>query len=128
MPALLFSRRFALIGCAAALAASQALAHHGWSWTAEEESSLTGTLRGIFLGNPHASLEVEAEGGMWRVELAPPSRTAASGFVEGAAKIGDEVTATGHRSRDPNERRMKAERIVVNGRTFDVYPDRTRSS
>ena len=37
---------------------------------------------------------------------------------------GDPVIAIGNRSKDPSERRMKAVRIIVNGNTYDVYPDR----
>jgi len=107
--------------------ASLAYAHHGWSWTVEEQSELTGTIQEIFLGNPHAVLKVEAEDGLWTVELAPPSRTRASGFDENAAKVGDQVTAIGNRSSDPNEKRMKAVQLVVNGKTYDIYPDRIGS-
>jgi hypothetical protein len=46
-----------------------------------------------------------------------------AGFTEDVAKKGDEVTAIGHRSRDSNERRMKAVRLVIGGKTYDVYPD-----
>jgi hypothetical protein len=109
------------------LVAGAAFAHHGWSWTEEETFELTGIIEDIFIGNPHAVLKVEAADGLWTVELAPPSRTRAAGFDENAAKIGDEVTAIGNRSRDHNEKRMKAVRVVVNGKTYDVYPDRIGS-
>jgi hypothetical protein len=109
------------------LVASTAFAHHGWAWTEEETFELTGKIQEIFIGNPHAVLKVEAADGLWTVELAPPSRTRAAGFDENAAKVGDEVTAIGNRSRDHNEKRMKAVRIVVNGKTYDVYPDRVGS-
>ena len=56
--------------------------------------------------------------------MAPPSRTIAAGFTEEVAKVGDEVTAIGNRSVDQAEKRMKAVRIIVNGKTYDVYPDR----
>ena len=110
-----------------ALFASSAAAHHGWTWTVEEQSELTGVIREIFVGNPHAVLNVEAEDGVWIVELAPPSRTRAAGFDEDAAAIGDAVTAIGNRSKDADEKRMKAVRIIVNGKTFDVYPNRIGS-
>ena len=105
-----------------------AAAHHGWAWTDDGGFELTGTIREIYLGNPHATLDVEVEGEMWRVELAPPSRTARAGFVEGVAAPGDEVTALGQRSTDPEERRMKAERVTVGGARYDVYPDRLAGS
>lgn len=120
-------RAIAVALLSSALVASAALAHHGWSWAVDEQSELTGTIQEIYIGNPHAVLSLEAEDGLWTVELAPPSRTRAAGFDENAAKIGDEATAIGHRSRDANEKRMKAVRIIVNGKTFDVYPDRVES-
>ncbi|HEV7251977.1 MAG TPA: DUF6152 family protein [Mesorhizobium sp.] len=101
-----------------------ALAHHGWSWTEDGFFQLEGRIASIDLGNPHDMLDVEVDGEVWRVELAPPAATARSGFTEASAKVGDEVTAIGNRSQDPNERRMKAVRITVNGQTFDVYPSR----
>jgi len=122
-----FSRRAVLAVSAAALFAAPALAHHGWAWTDEEKFELTGTIQEIFIGNPHAVLKVEAEDGVWTVELAPPSRTRAAGFDENAAKVGDQVTAIGNRSSDHNEKRMKAVQLVVNGKTHDIYPDRIGS-
>lgn len=104
------------------LAAIPALSHHGWAWTEDGFFELKGVIAEIYIGNPHATLDVDAEGEIWRVEMAPPSRTIAAGFTEETAKKGDEVTAIGHRSLDPNEKRMKAVRLVVGGKTYDVYP------
>ena len=101
-----------------------ALAHHGWSWTQDGFFELTGIIREVYVGNPHATLDVDVEGEIWRVELAPPSATIRAGFTEELAKAGDEVVAIGNRSRDETEKRMKAVRITVNGKTYDVYPDR----
>ncbi|ORE94830.1 DUF6152 family protein [Aurantimonas sp. 22II-16-19i] len=104
-----------------------ALAHHGWGWTADEESRLEGEITAISLGNPHAHLEVEAEDGTWEVDLAPPYATQRAGFVEGVAKAGDRASFTGHRSRTDGEKLFKAETITVGGKTYDVYPNRTKS-
>ncbi|MET0940567.1 MAG: DUF6152 family protein [Mesorhizobium sp.] len=119
----LWQRRTAII-IVAILAAAPALAHHGWSWTDEGFFQLKGIITEVYIGNPHATLDVDAEGEIWRVELAPPSRTIAAGFTDQVAKKGDEVTAIGNRSKDHNEKRMKAVRIIVKGKTYDVYPDR----
>ena len=120
-------RRIVTGTIALSLTVSAAYAHHGWSWTDGEKFELAGTIQEIFIGNPHATLKVEAEDGLWTVELAPPSRTRASGFDENAAKVGDQVTAIGNRSSDHAEKRMKAVQLVVNGKTFDIYPDRIGS-
>lgn len=108
----------------AAATGTAALAHHGWSWTADGLFRLTGKISAVYVGNPHATLDVDVEGEIWRVELAPPSRTIAAGFTAETAKAGDEVVAIGNRSRDEKERRMKAVRIEVGGKTYDVYPNR----
>lgn len=106
--------------------AAPVLAHHGWSWTESGFFQLEGVIAEIYIGNPHATIDVDVEGTIWRVELAPLGPTTAAGFVEGVAAPGDEVTAIGNRSADPNEPRMKAVRIIVNGNTYDVYPSRAQ--
>jgi hypothetical protein len=118
----------ALLAAALALALpAAALAHHGWAWTQDEESRLAGTIEAISLGNPHARIELRTEEGLWRVDLAPPAPTARAGLVEGVAKVGDEAIVTGHRSRDLNELAFKAETVTVNGKTYDVYPNREKT-
>jgi hypothetical protein len=104
------------------------LAHHGWSWTEDGFFELEGVIKAIYLGNPHATLDVDVEGETWRVELAPPAATQRAGFTEASAKVGDEVTAVGNRSREETEPRMKAVRLIVNGKTYDVYPNRAPSN
>ena len=47
--------------------------------------------------------------------------------MEDTAKVGDQIVVIGHRSRDEAEKRMKAVRITVNGKTYDVYPNRVPS-
>lgn len=120
-----FNRRAVLLaGFALAGLASPALAHHGWSWTESGFFEITGTITDISYGNPHPTLDVDVEGTIWRVELAPPAASTAAGFTEDTASVGDEVTAIGNRSQDPNEARMKAVRVIIDGTNYDVYPDR----
>lgn len=106
------------------LGAGVVQAHHGWAWAEDEFSEIEGTILSVYLGNPHASLEVDVDGETWNFELAPPRATASAGFVEGVAAEGDAVTAVGHRSRNPGERNFKAVRIVVGDDVYDVYPRR----
>jgi hypothetical protein len=127
-PAECLTRR-TLIACLLAAAwAAPALAHHGWAWTEDGFFELEGLITAIYIGNPHATLDVDVEGEIWRVELAPPRATINAGFIEGVANVGDEVKAVGHRSRTETERRMKAVRIIVADKTYDVYPDRVPSN
>jgi hypothetical protein len=99
-------------------------AHHGWSWTDTGFFKLEGVIKAVYVGNPHATIDIDADGTVWRVELAPPSRTIRAGFTEDVAKPGGEVTAIGNRSQDGSENRMKAARVIVGGKTYDVYPSR----
>ena len=123
------SFRVGLAASLAFLAASlPAAAHHGWSWTQDGFFELTGTITAIFYGNPHPTLDVEANGETWRVDLATARATQNAGFLEDTAKVGDEVTVIGNRSRDSTERLMKAVRVTVGGKTYDVYPNRVPSN
>ena len=116
------------LAAAAALAfAGAALAHHGWAWTEDNETQMSGKLEKIHLGNPHAHVELRNEQGLWEVDLAPPGPTERAGFVEGVAKVGDMASVTGHRAKDPKELMFKAETITVNGKTYDVYPNRPKT-
>jgi hypothetical protein len=122
------SRRAWLSGACLAglalLAAGPALAHHGWAWTEDEPFELTGTIEDVYIGNPHVTLTVRTEDGLWHVDLAPLAPTTRAGFDEKAAKAGDTVTCVGFRSRDHGQLSMKAARVIVNGKTYDVYPNR----
>ncbi len=102
-------------------------AHHGWSWTEDAETQLSGTIVTINYGNPHASLTLRNGQGVWEVDLAPPSQASRAGFVQGVAKAGDRAVLTGHRARDPKVRGFKAETITVGGKTYDVYPQRPKT-
>lgn len=124
MPLPAFFRAILVAGGLAVSGATAALAHHGWAWTEDGLFELTGTITAIYYGNPHPTLDVDVEGEIWRVDLATPRATANAGFMEDTAQVGDEVTAIGNRSRDEAERLMKASRVIVNGETYDVYPNR----
>lgn len=104
-----------------------AAAHHGWAWTQDEESRLSGTIRSISFGNPHMHLQLQNDAGTWEVDLSPPVVAQGSGFGPGIAKAGDRAVITGHRARDASLRAFKGEAITVNGRTYDVYPQREKT-
>ena len=110
---------------ATVLLAPAALAHHGWAWTTGGNIELTGTIVEARLGNPHGILQVDAEGDVWRVEVGQPWRNAQAGLKDGDLAPGVELTVIGEPSADPAERRLKAERLVIGGRTYSLYPDRS---
>ncbi len=101
-------------------------AHHGWAGNFTEEFELTGTVEtGVSLAGPHATMKVRSDGKVWDITLAPPARTERAGLKEGIIPVGATVTIHGHRNRDAKRLEIKTERVIWNGRTFNVYPDRT---
>ena len=118
--------RYLAMAAAFALPAAAA-AHHGWAWTDDSESRLSGTIQTISFGNPHMHLQLRSAEGVWEVDLSPPIVARGSGFGPGVAKAGDRVSLTGHRARDRAVRAFKGETITVRGKTYDVYPQREKS-
>ena len=123
------SRRAALGSALGLLLVTGAYAHHGWSWAEADQIELSGTIREISMAPPHPTLRVETKSdGLWLVELGNPRLTERSGFVEGVAKVGDPIVALGNRSLDRSEKRMKAVRITVAGKVYDIYPERIQTN
>lgn len=123
--------RLVLWVCGSILAVSflavPAVAHHGWGGNADEEFELTGTVEtGVSLAGPHGTMKIKAaDGQVWEITLAPGPRTSGAGLKEGVLPIGAKVTVHGHRNKDPKRFEIKTERVAWNGKTFNVYPDRT---
>jgi len=110
---------------AGSLSALPVWAHHGWAGNSDEEFELTGTVEtGDSLAGPHATMKIRADGQVWDLTLAPPAATDRAGLKEGIIPVGATVTIHGHRNRDPKKFEVKTERVIWNGRTFNVYPDR----
>jgi len=55
------ARRTCLAVAITMATAIPAVAHHGWSWTVEELSELKGVIREVYIGNPHATLDVDTD-------------------------------------------------------------------
>ncbi len=106
------------------LAAGSVHAHHGWAWLDEDPFELTGTITNVSLGNPHGEVTLEAGGETWVVEVGQPWRNERAGLTRELLSIGRTITATGHRSEQSGERIMKAERVIIDGQNYDLYPDR----
>lgn len=112
---------------ALSLSAPSASAHHGWGGNLDEEFEITGTVvTALSLAGPHATMQIRAsDGQVWDLTLAPPARTERAGLKEGIIPMGATVMIHGHRNRDPKRFEIKTERVTWNGKTFNVYPDRT---
>lgn len=115
-----------IVVLALAIAAIPAFAHHGWSGNGKEEFEITGTVVSpVNLSGPHATMKIRANDQVWDATLAPPARTERAGLKEGIIPVGATVTLHGHRNQDPKKFEIKTERVTWNGKTFNVYPDRT---
>lgn len=107
-------------GLLAAALALPAAAHHGWStYDSGTTLSLTGTVTEVSYTYPHGTIRLEVEGKTWLAVLAPPSRMSARGLPSIDLKTGMQATVEGYQSRqDPVE--MRAERIILNGKTIEL--------
>ena len=122
-------RRHLVLGTIAALLALPASAHHGWEWAEEAQTTLTGTIQTVSMAPPHPQLNVKAaDGVLWLVDLGNPNQTERSGFTAASAKPGDAIVVLGNRHKDKSKMHMKAVRITVAGKQFDMYPERIRTN
>ena len=103
---------------------SAAFAHHGWRWTDDGQFELTARVEKAVLGNPHGVLTMDADGSKWLVEVGQPWRNERAGLTDAMMAKGATLTVIGKRSADAKEQRLKAERIVIGGKNFDLYPER----
>jgi hypothetical protein len=124
------NRRLFFVGLTAAtlVAASSALAHHGWDWAEEKQSQIQATIETISMAPPHPSLTVKtSDGKIWQVDLGNPNQTQRSGFTGETAKPGDAITVLGNRNKDKAKLHMKAVRITLAGKNYDLYPERIQA-
>lgn len=103
-----------------ALAAAPAAAHHGWSeYDSTKELTLTGRIEASGYEHPHGFVKLVVDGKAWTAVLAPPSRMENRGLPRADLVPGRTVTVVGYPNRNkPDE--MRAERIVVDGRTVEL--------
>jgi hypothetical protein len=103
-----------------ALAASTALAHHGWSeYDSTHTLTLTGTIDEAGYEHPHGFVKLRVDGKPWVAVLAPPSRMENRGLPRAELVRGATVTLVGYSNRhQPDEKR--AERITIGGRTVEL--------
>lgn len=97
-----------------------AAAHHGWSgYDASKLLTLTGTVQSAAFQSPHAMLTLDADGKVWRVVLAPPSRMERRGLPSGSIETGEQVSVEGYAHRNEADE-LRAERISVKGSTIEL--------
>jgi len=101
-----------------------AYAHHGWRWAEGENSEVTGKVVSARLGNPHGEVTLEVDGEEWTAEVGQPWRNDRAGLTAELLSAGTTITIRGHRSTDPDAKLIKAERVIIAGETYDLYPGR----
>jgi hypothetical protein len=102
------------------LAAGGALAHHGWgSYDAAKKFTITSAVESVEWQNPHVHVKVKHDGGTWEAVLAPPFRMDARGLNPDLVKAGTQVAVEGYPSTRV-QREMRAERISVAGKTYEL--------
>ncbi len=111
-------------GFAAVIPVAPANAHHGWRWAEDGNFEITGSVVLARLGNPHGLVRIDVNGENWTIEVGQPWRNDRAGLTDAHFAQGREITVSGHRSKDPAERLVKAERVIIDGKTYDLYPDR----
>ena len=110
--------------CLVLTMAFPALAHHGWRWTTGQNIELTGVIVEVRLGNPHGQVTVRAGDETWLVEVGQPWRNESAGLKEGDLAPGVEATFIGEPAADVSDKRLKAERLKIDGQVYELYPDR----
>jgi hypothetical protein len=117
-------RRAAIAAALAFAGALPAVAHHGWTWAEDANAEITGVIAAVKLGNPHGELTLNVDGSRWLVEVGQPWRNERAGLRDDMLVKGVTLTVSGHRHSDPKKKVFKAERIVIQGKKFDLYPER----
>ena len=118
--------RVVLVAAAIGILSINAVAHHGWGGYLTKEFEISGTVSTpLAVAAPHATMKIKADGQTWDLTLAPPAPTITSGIREANIPVGATITVHGHRNVNPKVFEIKTERITYNGKTYNVYPDRT---
>lgn len=58
------------------------------------------------------------------VEVGQPWRNQRAGLADGLLSEGRVITVHGRRSSEPGEYLLNVEQVVIDGRRYDLYPDR----
>ena len=112
---------FALVlGFLMTMMAQSAWAHHGWSdYDESKRATLTGTIRELHFGNPHASIVLETPTETWYVMLDSPLRLQNRAVTEEMLSVGKSITLEGvpHKSK---KGAFRAERLMIGGKTIEL--------
>lgn len=64
------------------------------------------------------------KGEKWVIEVGQPWRNERAGLAPEMFSNGRVIAIHGHRSAKQSERLVKAERVIIDGKSYNLYPDR----
>ena len=104
----------------AALVATSASAHHGWSeYQADKPLTLSGTIAESGYLQPHGFVRLKTADKTWMVVLAPPGRMENRGLPRENLAVGAQATVYGYPHRS-NATELRAERITIKDKTTEL--------
>lgn len=98
-----------------------ASAHHGnAAYEATKSVTVKGTITSFFFVNPHVRFYVDVKDDKgnvehWQGEMGPPSMLTHRGWTHNSLKPGDEVTVTGHPSKNGTSTMIVQKVVLANG-------------
>ncbi|MDX5481237.1 MAG: DUF6152 family protein [Hymenobacteraceae bacterium] len=102
------------------VATAGTLVHHGWAnYDQTKTLDYTGRVAEVTYENPHGMLQLQHEGKVWTVVLAPPGRMLSRGLKKDMIRPGDEVRVVGYPHKEVKDE-MRAERIYVGDRKIEL--------
>lgn len=105
-------------------APADAAESRGWPGYEAETSQFDATITDLGLTSSHPSLQVRAHDGMnWTVELGNRRQAEAAGLTRTSAAPGDLVKITGHKASGFGDRRIRAIKLTIAGRSFELSPE-----
>lgn len=111
---------YCLPAVAAAMLASAAYAHHGWSeYDADKPLQLAGTIEQGGYVHPHGFVRLKTADKTWMVVLAPPSRMESRGLPPEQLAVGKRAMVYGYPHRSKGDE-LRAERITIDGKTTEL--------
>lgn len=115
------NRLLSVAAAAVVFGAIPAAAHHSFAMFDQKKIlTLQGTVRQFQWTNPHAFIELEAQGGQhWSVELNSPNNLKRQGWNRVSLKAGDQVTLRMNPLRDGSHGGLFLDVKLPNGRTLD---------
>lgn len=95
-----------------------------WSEFENELTSLDATITDLALSGRNPSLQVRARDGLnWTVELSSRDRMLGAGLTERLAGPGDAISVIGRQSRITSDTHIKALRLTISGRAYELFPE-----